>query len=195
MLLGRAFSSDRHAPAFRKAPPGQEPCVYATAHIGDLRSLRYLLRLHIAVATVVNEDREHRAGGGQEHRELEERIPRDFPQILPSSSPHALRSALRRGSLIVSADLPEAEGAVFPCLEGTLRLDPRPFRLARLAGVACRPAFLTAPRGRLTITIGPALPAEEAEALSGFGRALENAAQETPFEIDGVTWWNRLERR
>ncbi|MGH9366845.1 MAG: hypothetical protein ACRD3M_04125, partial [Thermoanaerobaculia bacterium] len=166
--------------------------VYATGHVGDLRSLRYFLRLRIPVATVVSAAGEKGGAAGRLHRELEERVPRDFPHLLSSESPHRLRSALSRGSLIVSADLPEAEGAAFPCLGGTLRLDPRPFRLARLAAVPCRPIFLTAPSGRLTITIGPILSREEEPALAGFARALESVAEETPFEIDGVTWWSRL---
>jgi hypothetical protein len=194
-LLGRAFSDGRDAPAFRDAPPSPEPCVYATGHIGDLRGLRYLLRFRIAVATVVNEDAAHRATRGRRHLDVEERVPRDFPHVLPSSSPHGLRSALRRGSLIVTADLPSAGGNDFSCLGGVLRLDPRPFRLARLAGTPCRPIFLTAPEGVLTITIGPALLQDEAGALAGFASAFERAAEETPFDIDGVTWWNRLERR
>jgi hypothetical protein len=194
-LLGRAFSDDRHVPVFRDAPPSPGPCVYATGHVGDLRGLRYLLRLRIAVAAVVNEDAAHRATRGRRHPNVEERVPRDFPHVLPSSNPHGLRSALRRGSLIVTADLPAAGGQEFPCLGGVLRLDPRPFRLARFSGTPCRPIFLTAPEGLLTITIGPALPEKEADALSGFARAFERAAEETPFDIDGVTWWNRLERR
>ncbi len=191
-LVGRALASERDAPAFRDAPPTPEPCLYATAHIGDLRSLRYLLRPLLAIATVIDTDERSRAAGGRERPEIEERVPRDFPHVLSSREPHRLRSALERGSLIVSTDLPGEDGAEFPCLGGRIRLDPRPFRLARLARVPCRPLFLTSPGGRLTVTVGPELPAEEASALGRFAQIFAAIADETPYEIDGFTWWSRL---
>lgn len=51
---------------------------------------------------------------------------------------------------------------------------------------------MTAPRGRLTITMGDASPREEGAALQDFAGVLERVAGESPFEIDGPTWWSRL---
>lgn len=191
-LVGRALATDRHGPCFRPGLPPAEPAVYVTAHVGDLRSLRYLLRRHIPVATVVRTPEEEREAIALEDRAFDERMFRDFPHAFFSGRPHRLRSALRRGSLVFAADLPPDGSPPFACLGGWISLDPRPFRLARLARVACRPLFLTAPRGRLTITIGDAAPAEQAAALRDFARMLERVAGESPFEIDGPTWWARL---
>jgi hypothetical protein len=191
-LVGRALATERHGPRYRPAPPPAGPAVYVTAHLGDLRSLRYLLRRHIPVATVVRTSEEERETIAREDRAFDERFPRDFPHAFSSRNPHRLRRALSRGSLVFAADLPSSEGVAFPCLGGRLSLDPRPFRLARIAKVSCQPLFLTAPRGRLTITVGDALPREEDAALGGFGRMLERVAEESPFEIDGPTWWSRL---
>jgi hypothetical protein len=193
-LVGRALADRGDGPVFRDAPPPAEPCLYATAHVGDLRSLRYFLRPRIAIATVIRPPERGELLGGSEHRAFEERVPRDFPHVLSAREPHRLRSALARGSLIVSSDLPEAESAPFPCLGGEIRLDPRPFRLARLAGVPSRPLFLTAPAGRLTITVGQPLPREETAGLAAFAAALARIADESALEIDGFTWWNRLQR-
>ncbi len=193
-LVGRALETQRHAPAFWKDPPGPEPSLYVTAHLGDLRSLRYLLRRQVPIATVVQTSDEEREAIAREDRAFDENAGQDFPHAFSASKPHGLRAALNHGSLMIAADLPEGEAAAFPCLGGTLGLDPRPFRLARLAGVPCRPLFLTAPRRRLTITVGDALPREGAAALAEFARALERVAGESPYEIDGPTWWNRLER-
>jgi len=194
-LVGRALSRRGDGPEFRGAPPAEEPCLYATAHVGDLRSLRYFLRPRIAIATVVRPPEPGARLEGDEHPEFEERVPRDFPHRLSALEPHRLRSALARGSLIVSADLPEADGAAFPCLGGEILLDPRPFRLARLAGVPSRALFLTAPGGRLAITVGDPLPREETEAVAAFAGTLARVADESAFEIDGFTWWNRLQGR
>lgn len=166
--------------------------MYVTAHLGDLRSLRYLVRRHIPVATVVRTSEEEREAIAREDRVFDARAPCDFPHAFSSRHPHRLRSALRRGSLVFAADLPPDGGLAFPCLGGQIFLDPRPFRLAKLAGVPCRPLFLTAPGARLTISIGEAAPAEEAAALQDFARMLERVAGESRFEIDGPTWWSRL---
>jgi hypothetical protein len=191
-LVGQALETRGPRPQFRDASPNPSPGVYATAHVGDLRSLRYLLRREIAVATVVVATEEERADLARADRDFDLGAPRDFPHVLSSRQPHRLRAALRRGSLIVSADLPERDGTPFPVLGGQLRLDPRPFRLARVCEVPCRPVFLTAPQGRLTITIGSALPLGEEAALAEFARALGRICDESPFEIDALTWWNRL---
>jgi len=191
-LVGRALATERHGPRFRPAPPPAEPTVYVTAHLGDLRSLRYLLRRHIPVATVVRTSEEEREGIAREDRAFDARFPRDFPHAFSSRHPHRLRRALSRGSLVFAADLPVSEGVAVPCLGGRISLDPRPFRLARIAKVSCRPLFLTAPHGRLTITVGDALPREEDAALRDCAAILERVAQESPFEIDGPTWWSRL---
>jgi hypothetical protein len=191
-LVGRALAHRRRGPAFRDAPPPEEPTLYTTGHLGDLRGLRYLLRRHIAIGNVARVREAERAAIVPEDRLCDERDPRDFPHVFYFRQPHRLRSALQRGSLLVAADLPEREGVDFPILGGRLLLDPRPFRLARLAGVPCRAVFLTAPAGRLTITIGPVLPREEEAALPAFARQFESAADESPFDIDAPTWWNRL---
>ena len=194
-LVGQALAGGPDRISFRDAPPGPAPCLYATAHVGDLRSLRYLMRREIPIATVVVATDEERADFARADRDFDLGTPRDFPHVLSSRQPLRLRSALRRGSLIVSADLPERDGVPFPCLGGQLRLDPRPFRLARVCGVPCRPVFLTAPNGRLTITIGPELPRPEKAALAAFARALEAICDESPSAIDALTWWNRLAPR
>jgi hypothetical protein len=191
-LVGRALANGRSDFVFRGGVPDPEPGVYATAHVGDLRSLRYLLRPRLPIATVIRPDERAGRVGGDAHPEFERCGPGEFPQTFSSSEPHRLRSALERGSLIVSADLPEEDARAFPCLGGSLRLDPRPFRLARLARVRCQPLFLTSPRGRLTITIGPALPGSEEDAVAAFAQSLAGIAEETPLEIDGYTWWHRL---
>jgi hypothetical protein len=188
--IGLALESDRHAPAFRPAPLPEEPCLYATAHVGDIRSLRYLLRPRLAIAAVSRERRSR--PGAAEHPEIEDRVRRDFPHVLSANEPHRLRSALRRGSLIMAADMPEEIGLEARCLGGTVRIDPRPFRLARIAGVPCRPLFLTCPDGRLTITAGPVLAPDEEPAAAGFADALDRITEESPLDIDGFTWWNRL---
>jgi len=106
-----------------------------------------------------------------------------------------LRTALRRGSLIVAADQPEGDASAFRCLGGWLPLDRRPFRLARLARVPCRPLFLFAFRGRLAISIGQALEGDPTVALEAFARSLERAAGDCPLLIDGPTWWTLREAR
>jgi len=193
-LVGRALDSERHGPAFPKGRPDPAPHVYATAHVGDLRSLRYLMRRHVPLANIVRAADAERAHIVAEDGLVDARSPHEFPHAFHFRQPHRLRSALRCGSLLAAADMPEDEGTEFPCLGGRLRLDPRPFRLARIARVPCRAIFLTAPRGRLTIWIGPALPPDEDAALAAFARALERAVDRCPHDIDAATWWSRLGR-
>ncbi|HEY7113508.1 MAG TPA: hypothetical protein VIA45_11300 [Thermoanaerobaculia bacterium] len=193
-LVGRALDSPRHGPAFPKGAPDADPHVYATAHVGDLRSLRYLMRRHVPLGNIVRTTDAERAEIIARDELADREAPQPFPHAFHFRQPHRLRSALRRGSLLAAADMPEDEGAEFSCLGGRLRLDVRPFRLARIAGVPCRAIFLTAPRGRLTVMIGPVLPADERAALGKFARALERVLDRSPFDIDAPTWWTRLGR-
>ena len=111
--------------------------------------------------------------------------------MVSSASAHRIRSLLARGSLILAADLPARAGVPTPLLGGEVELDPRPFRLARLAGVPCLPVFLTLPGRRWTLTLGPPLAREDDRALEGFGRALARAASDAPLDLDGRVYWNR----
>jgi hypothetical protein len=189
-LLSRALSGPRHD-AVWSGFLGGAPVLFATAHVGDLRGLRYLMRRRIPAANIlapwVMRKRTARYDAA-----FDRRWQRDFPHVFSSENPHALKTALKRGSLIAAADIPDAASTPFPLLGGTILLDPRPFRLARIAGVPCRPAFLTAPGGRLTMTVGESLPAAEDAALDLFGRAFARVAEQAPFEIDGVTRWGQL---
>jgi len=192
-LVGRALEGLPPLPAFRGNMPDPQPRLYATAHVGDLRALRLLLRAYTPIATVVDASEEGRAALARADLALDQSRRDAIRDVFSASHPHRLRSALRRVSLIVAADMPERAGGVaFPCLGGSLLLDARPFRLARLAGVPCQPIFLTSPRDRLTISIGRTLPRDEGQALAEFARALGDITDETPLLIDGVTWWNRL---
>ena len=105
--------------------------------------------------------------------------------ILRAAGVHRLRSALRRGSLIVAADLPEGPFRETAFLGGTLRVDTRPLRLARVAGTACRPVFLTLPDGEWVLTVGDPLPAEEAAAAERFARLFDRVARRAPQDLDG----------
>jgi hypothetical protein len=88
----------------------------------------------------------------------------------------------------VTADQPDGHGVEVPFLGGRLRLDPRPFRLARSAGVPCRPAFLTLPRGRWTLTLGDPLPGGEEGALEAFASSLAAVAARSPLDLDGPVY-------
>lgn len=186
-LVGRALGTPRHAPRLRGEPPEETPTLYVTAHIGDLRGLRYLLRTWLPIATVVAAADERRAAIAEEDSRYDARFPGEFPHALSSRRPHRLRSALRRGSLVATADLPDSDGVEAPFLGGRIRLDARPFRLARIAGVPCRALFLTAPDGRLTITVGERLPREDGAALEAFAGKLCAVSAASPFETDGLT--------
>jgi hypothetical protein len=193
-LVGRALDSERHGPFFPNGRPDRAPHVYATAHVGDLRSLRYLMRRHVPLANIIRAPDADRVHILERDRLVDEESPHAFPHAFHFRQPHRLRAALRSGSLLAAVDMPEEDGTEFPCLGGRIRLDARPFRLARIAEVPCRAIFLTAPRGRLTISIGPVLPREERAALAKFARALERAVNRCPYDIDAPTWWSRLGR-
>jgi lauroyl/myristoyl acyltransferase len=128
----------------------------------------------------------------RQDRLFDARHPIDFPHFFPASAVHRLRSALRRGSLILAADLPEpGDGVAVPFLGGRALVDLRPFRLARAARVPCRPAFLTLPRGRWTLTLGRVLPREEAAAVAAFASCLAEVAARSPLDLDGPVYSRR----
>lgn len=113
-----------------------------------------------------------------------------FPHAFSANRPHRLRTALRRGSLIAAADRPRGEGRTATVLGGGIGLDPAPVRLASLARVPARPLFLTAPRGRLTVTVGEPLPPALGRTLDSFAEALARVSDESPSDWDGVTLWS-----
>jgi hypothetical protein len=189
-LIGRALATRRHDAVWTSEPEAS-PVLFASAHIGDARALKYLLRQRIPVASI-RPPWKSRTEFARQDAAFDRLWPRPFPQVFSAAAPHALRSALRQGSLIATADTPARDGYETGLLGGTVRLDLRPFRLARLAGVPCRPAFLTAPRGRLTVTIGDPLPVREEAAVKEFGRAFAVVAAAAPFEIDGPTRWGQI---
>ncbi len=189
-LIGRALATQRHD-AVWTLEPDLSPALFVSAHIGDARALRYLLRRRIPVASIRPPWRT-RAEFARQDAAFDRLWARPFPHVFSAAAPHALRTALKLGSLIATADTPPRGGIDARVLGGTVRLDLRPFRLARLSRVPCRPAFLTAPRGRLTVTIGDPLPVREEAALEEFGRAFAAVAAAAPFEIDGPTRWGQI---
>lgn len=194
-LAGRALATSRHPPVWRGGLPAAAPTLYVTAHIGDLRSLRYLLRTRVPAGSIIAPENEERAQGESQDRLFDESSPQPFPHVLPSREPHRIRSALREGSLVAAADAAAEEVFEARVLGGAIPLDPRPFRLARLAGVSCRPIFLTAPRSRLTVTLDEVLPEEIPEALRRFAEAFARVAEESPWDWDGATHWRRIAAR
>jgi hypothetical protein len=195
-LLARyEVSRSRPRPFWDPAPPPGAPQLLVTAHLGGLRMLRYLLRSSgIPTATIIDETHL----GSRKWRPFDEWIERRFPVGLPHTfsarEPHRLRSALRRGSLLAAIDRihrppPGADdrSARVPFLGGSLEIELAPLRLARLAGVAVRPIFATAPDARLTITVGDALPEEDAGAARAFGELLDRTARRSPGDFDGFT--------
>ena len=131
-----------------------------------------------------------RSAAEKQDRVFDRRHPIAFPHFFPAANVHRLRTALRSGSLIAAADLPARGGAEEELLGGLVRLDPRPFRLARTAGAACRPAFLTFPGGRWTLTLGEALPRDEDEAVRAFAVVYRRVAAAAPVDLDGVVYLN-----
>jgi hypothetical protein len=191
-LASRALATGRWGLRLEGDPPAPGPCVYVTAHIGSLQALRYALRARGAAAATVlgphNLDRTHAAA---QDRAFDRRHFLDFPHALPSTAVHRLRSALKRGSLIAAADLAEKGGRATRVLGGPVLVDPRPFRLARAAGVPCRPAFATLPGARWTLTLGPVVPPEEGAACEAFARLFAEVASRSPVDLDGVVYGNR----
>jgi hypothetical protein len=192
----RALASGQWSVRVVGGPLDAAPTVYVGAHLGSLQALRYALRSRgVPVAVGVGPHNLDRTEAARQDRIFDARHPMEFPHALPAARVHRLRSALRSGSLILAADLPERDGAVFPVLGGAVALDPRPFRLARAARVPCRPAFLTLPRGRWTLTLGPVLPADEKGALAGFARCFAETAARSPLDLDGRVYFERTRGR
>ncbi len=198
-LAGRALAGGEWDPLWEGAEPPREPAVYVTAHLGSLLALRYVLRARgVAVASVIAPYNFQRADPAAKDALFDRRFPMVFPHVASSAHTHRLRGLLGRGSLILAADLPSrpaaaSHAAAFPArlLGGAVDLDPRPFRLARLAGVPCLPVFLTVPRRRWTLALGGALPAAERLAHEAFARAFGRAAESSPWDLDGPVYWNR----
>lgn len=174
------------------------PCVYATAHIGSLQSLRYALRARgVPAATVLGPHNLDRTRAIEQDRVFDRRYALAFPHAFPASAAHRLRSALRRGSLIAAADLPEDGSGGMPAhlLGGPAWIDPRPFRLARVAGVPCRAAFATFAGGRWTLTVSRSLPVGEREGSAAFAEILARVAAEAPLDLDGVVYTHLAARQ
>jgi hypothetical protein len=190
-LASRALSSGRWDVLLEGTPPESGSCLYATGHLGSLQTLRYALRARgVPAATVLGRPNLDRARAIAQDRVFDKHHPLDFPHAVPSSAVHRLRSALKRGSLVVAADLPEHGGFTARLLGGPLVVDPRPFRLARAAGVPCRAAFFTLPAGFWTLTLSAQLPREEPAACAAFAEAFDGAAACSPADLDGVVYAN-----
>jgi len=188
-LASRALATGRWDLRLEGDPPGPEPCVYVTAHIGSMQALRYALRARgVPAATVLGPHNLDRTQAIPQDRVFDRRYALDFPHALPSSATHRLRSALKRGSLLAAGDLPERGGVPAKVLGGPALLDPRPFRLARVARAVCRPAFATLPEGRWTLTLGPVLEGDEIACAEAFGRVFARVAAASPLDLDGVVY-------
>jgi hypothetical protein len=190
------LSRRRPRPRWDPAPPPGGPELFLTAHIGSLRLLRYFLRgAGIPTGTIVDETHYGSETHARANRWVDGRFSAaGFPHTFSSREPHRLRAALRRGSLLNAIDRihPPAPGAPdrsarVPFLGGTLEIELGALRLARLAGVAARPVFISAPRGRITITVGEALSGDVAESARAFGEILARVARESPGDFDGYT--------
>lgn len=189
-LASRRLATGRWPARLEGNPPSREPTLYASAHLGSLQALRYTLRaLGVPAATVLGPHNLERPEAERQDRLFDARHRLAFPHFFAASAVHRLRGALKEGSLIIAADLPLLdEGVAVPFLGGKALVDPRPFRLARAARVPCRAAFLTLPRGRWTLTLGPVLPADEAAAIALWARGFADVAARSPLDIDGVVY-------
>ena len=188
-LAARRLASGRWTARLEGKPPSGGPTAYVSAHLGSLQGLRYTLRaLGVPAATVLGPHNLERSAAEKQDRLFDSRHPLDFPHFFPAAKVHRLRAALRMGSLILAADLPAEDAVVVSFLGGRLRVDPRPFRLARAARVPCRPAFLTLPAGRWTLTLGEVLPTAEDAALAAYAECLERAVRRAPADLDGVVY-------
>lgn len=195
-LSNRAFAGGVWEPAWEGPAPAGGPAVYVTAHIGSLLALRYALRARgVSAASVIAPYNFDRPGPQAKDALFDRRFPLAFPHVASSRETHRLRSLLKRGSLILAADLPARESFPARLLGGAVELDPRPFRLARLARVPCVPAFLTLPGRRWTFSLGSPLPPAESAAHDGFALAFAEAAARAPWDLDGPVYWNRAFRR
>jgi hypothetical protein len=189
-LVGRFLSTQRHAPRLRGHGLAEGPSLYLSAHIGDLRALRYALRARgIPAAHLIDETHRERPAAAREDAVFDRIRPLDFPHVFHAGQTPRLRSALSRGSLIAAADRPAAQSFPAILLGGRIHLDPRPLRLARIAGAPVRAIFLTAPGGRLTLTVGSRLDSSRPEeAMSAFAVEFAEAARASPADLDGFTY-------
>lgn len=195
VLAAHAIGQSRSGVRWDPSPPPATPALYLTIHLGSLRTLRYLLRREgIAIGVVVDETHFGDPSTEDRNARFDRSFPHDFPHTFDSRRPHRLRGALRRGSLVLaidrihrSAPAPPRSTARIPFLGGTLEIELGPLRLARVAGVPARPIFITAPRGRLTITVGDPLPADPDSAAARFADVLGRAAGRSPADFDGYT--------
>ena len=195
LLAGNALSRNSRRIVWRPGRPDPDPALYFTIHLGNVRLLRYFLRLAgIAVATIV--DATHLADPRvrAQNAWIDRRRPIAFPHVVFAGEVHRLRSALRRGSLMAAVDrihrpMPGkgGEDRVVPFLGGRLTLDLSALRLARIARVPVRPIFLTLPGERLTITVGDPLPADADRAGERFGALADAAARASPADFDAYT--------
>jgi hypothetical protein len=158
-----------------------------------MQALRYALRARgVPAATVLGPYNLDRSRAIPQDRVFDRRYALAFPHALPSSSPHRLRTALKRGSLIAAADLPERGGIPARVLGGPALVDPRPFRLAKVARASCRPAFATLARGGAwTLTLGPALAGDPREYAEAFARVFARVAAAAPLDLDAVVYASR----
>jgi hypothetical protein len=195
-LLGEnALLPDSRRVRWLPARPGPAPTLYLTVHLGDLRLLRYLLRLAgIPAATIVDATQLGNARGQAENARIDRIRSHALPHFFFAGEPQRLRSALRGGSLIAAIDRihPPAPGRrtpdrTVPFLGGRLVLDLSVLRLGRLAGTPIRPIFLTIPRGRLTVTVGDPLPGDIDAAGARLGLLADAVARDSPADFDGYT--------
>ncbi len=195
-LASRALATGRWKTNLDGEAPGRERTVYVTSHIGAMQALRYVLRsFGVPAASVIGRFNLDRSVTSRTDPIFDRHHGLDFPHALPSTNPHRLASALSTGSLILAADLPEGPFVEARVLGGSVRLDPRPFRLARTVGVACRPAFLTLPDRGWTLTLGEPLPADPGRAVEGFARVFGKVAAEAPLDVDGLVYLSFARRR
>ncbi len=188
-LASRALATGRWKTRLEGEPPGPEPAMYVSAHVGALQALRYALRARgVPAASVIGRFNLDRTIPARTDPIFDRRFPVDFPHALPSTHPHRLRNALKRGSLIVAADMPERESRPAAILGGRVSLDLRPFRLARAARVRCRAAFLTQPDEGWTLTISAPLPPGDDDAVDAFGRVFAAVASRAPLDLDGMVY-------
>jgi len=195
LLAAHAMGRSRSGVRWDPAPPPLEPGVYLTIHMGSLRTLRYLMRREgVPLGVVVDETHYGSPSTEERNRRFDRAFPQDFPHTFDARKPHRLRSALRRGSLVLAIDrihragpAPSRTTALVPFLGGSLEIELGPFRLAHLAGVPARPIFISAPDARLTITVGNPLPDDPGDAVARFSEVLARAAERSPADFDGYT--------
>jgi hypothetical protein len=187
----RALATGRWRVRVDGDPPTPEPAVYATAHIGSLQALRYVLRSRgVPAAIVLGPHNQDRTRYVRDDVVFDRRYALDFPHALPADRAHRLRTALERGSLLLAADLPP-EGTVSSSAEilgGSVALDTRPLRLARAARVPCRAAFLTLRREGWTLTLSAPLADAEPAAVAAFAGAFARVARRAPLDLDAVVY-------